>query len=259
MRLQDAVAVVTGASRGIGKATAIALAREGAHVVCAARSTEDAPSKIPGTIDETVREIQALGRRALAVPCNLMKDEEVGALARRTLDEFGRIDLLINNAGTMYRVPFAEMTMKQWDVVLNVNLRGTVLCTKAFLPKMMEQRSGCIINVSSGAASVPLAQLVELNLHNLAYSVSKLAVDHLTEGLALELRPYNINVTCLRVDVNIAAEGAVYYNPDIDYSQAEKPETGAEAILWLATHESDYNGRVVSITEIRQARLAASG
>jgi NAD(P)-dependent dehydrogenase (short-subunit alcohol dehydrogenase family) len=256
MKLQDAVAVITGASRGIGRATALAFAREGAHVVCAARSTEAAPSKVPGTIDETVREIQAMGRRALAVPCNLLKDEDTEALARRTLDEFGRVDILINNAGTMYRVPLAEMSMKQWDVVLNVNLRGTVLCTKLFLPQMMEERRGCIINVSSGAASVPLAELAELNLHNLAYSVSKLAVDHFTEGLALELRPHNINVTCLRVDVNIAAEGAVYYNPDIDYSQAEKPEAGAETILWLATHDSDYNGRVVSITEIRQARLA---
>ncbi len=258
MKLEGAVAVVTGASRGIGKATALALARQGAHVVCAARSTEAAPSKVPGTIDETVREIQALGRRALAVPCNLVRDEEVEALARRTLDEFGRIDLLINNAGTMYRIPFAEMTMKQWDVVLNVNLRGTVLCTKAFLPQMIEQRRGCIINVSSAAASIPLEELVALNLHNLAYSVSKVAVDHFTEGLALELKPYNINVTCLRVDVNIAAEGAMYYNPDIDYSQAEKPEAGAEAILWLATHDSDYNGRIVTITETRQARLAGS-
>lgn len=250
MKLEDAVAVVTGASRGIGRATALALAGEGADVVCAARSTEAVPSKLPGTIEETARQIEALGRHALAVPCNISQEEQVEALAERTLADFGRIDILVNNAAVNYWAPFVETPTKRWDLVLNVNLRGTVLCTKAFLPPMLEQGSGRIINVSSGAAT-DVQATVELGI--IPYSVSKAAVEKLTEGLALELRPRDIAVNCLRIEMGIATEGARLMNPDIDYSGWEKPEAAAEAILWLATRELSYTGHIVTIAEVRDA------
>ena len=250
MRLRDAVAVVTGASRGIGRAVAIAMAQEGARVVCTARSTEAAPSKLPGTIEETARQIQALGGRALALPCDISQEEQVEAMAQRTLAEFGRIDILVNNAAVNFWAPFAETPMKRWDLVLNVNLRGTVLCTKAFLPQMLEQGSGHILNFSSGATTDAEATA---KLGILPYAVSKAAVEKLTEGLALELRPHDIAVNCLRIEMSIATEGARLLNPDIDFSGWEKPEAAAEAILWLATRELAYTGHAVTIAEIRQA------
>ena len=245
MKLQDAVAVVTGASRGIGRAIALALAGEGAHVVCSARSSEANPSKLPGTVEEAARQVQALGRRGLAYPCDVTKEEEVEALARRTLAEFGRIDILVNNAGISFPATLSETPMKRWDLVMNVNLRGPVLCTKAFLPQMMEQGSGRIINISSYLAEAFLPGM-------LSYSVSKIALERLTQGLAIELQPYGIAVNALRIEVFIASEGWMLRNPDLDYSTWEKPEAAAEAVAWLASREPGYTGQVVTIAEVRQ-------
>lgn len=253
MTLGGAVAVVTGASRGIGKAVALALAKEGASVVCAARSTDEAPSRAPGTIGETARQIRALGGRALPVPCDLLIDEQVEALAQATLAEFGKVDILVNNAGYLFRSPFSELPMKRWDLMFGVNLRGTALCTKVFLPHMLAQGSGRILNVSSGAAASSLAMAeVDAKLGTLAYSIAKTGVERFTEGLALELKDTGISVNCLRVDILVAAEGAMEGNADIGYGIAEPPERAAEAMLWLLRRPISYTGRVVSMTDIRQ-------
>jgi len=250
MKLEDSVAVVTGASRGVGRATAVVLARAGAHVVCTARSTESTPSKMPGTIDETVQQVRALGRGALAVRCDVSQEDQVEALAQRTLAEFGRIDILVNNAAANYWAPFVDMPMKRWDLVMNVNLRGAVLCTKAFLPHMVQQRSGRIVNVSSGAAVDPE---IAAGFTMLAYAVSKAGLEMFTRGLALELRPHQIVVNSLRIETYVATEGAVMFNPEADYSTWEKPETAGEYILWLATRAPDFTGHVMTMAEVRQA------
>jgi citronellol/citronellal dehydrogenase len=253
MQLQDAVAVITGASRGIGRATALALAQAGANVVCTARSSAATPSKLPGTIEETAQQAQAFGRRAVAVRCDISQEAEVEALAQRTLAEFGRIDILINNAAVNYWAPFVDMPMKRWDLVLNVNLRGTILCTKAFLPHMRQQGGGRILNVSSGAAT---DLEVAASMGMLAYATSKAAVETFTKGLALELRPDRIAVNCLRIETGVVTEGAVFFNPDFDYSGWEKPETAAADILWMATREPSYTGHVVTMAEVSQALAA---
>lgn len=250
MQLRDAVAVVTGASRGIGRATALALAREGASVVCTARSSDDAPTKLPGTIEETVRMVRETGGTAVAVPCDVSREEQVEALAERTLGEFGRVDVLVNNAAVNAMAPFAETPLKRWDLVLNVNLRGTVMCTRAFLPAMIERGGGSIVNVSSGAVTdIPIT--VELGI--IPYAVSKVAVERFTTFLAEELRPDAIAVNCLRIEEAIATEGARLANPAADFWGWETPEACAEAILWLATRESDYTGRVLTLAEVREA------
>ena len=250
MKLKDSVAVVTGASRGIGRATAMVLARAGAHVVCTARSTESAPSKMPGTIDETVQQVRALGRRALAVRCDVSQEDQVEVLAQRTLAEFGRIDVLVNNAAANYWVPFVDMPMKRWDLVMNVNLRGAVLCTKAFLPRMVRQRCGRIVNVSSGAAVDPE---IAASFTMLAYAVSKAGLEMFTRGLAVELRPRQITVNALRIETYVATEGAVMFNPEADSSTWDQPETAGEYILWLATREPDFTGEVMTMAEVREA------
>jgi len=243
--LLDQVAVVTGASRGIGRAIAIDFARAGADVVVGARSSDSAPSKLPGTIEQTAREVEATGRRALAVATDVTDEAQVQALAERTLTAFGRIDILVNNAGISFPAPFAQTPLKRWDLVMNVNLRGPVMCTQAFLPRMLEQGAGRIINISSYLAEAMMSGMM-------SYSVSKIALEKLTQYLAEELQPEHIAVNALRIELMIATEGWRFRNPDVDYSTWDKPDAASQATLWLATRDLSYTGRVVTIAEVRQ-------
>ena len=255
--LAGQVAVVTGASRGIGRAIAVEFARAGADIVVAARSSEKAPSKLPGTIEETARQVEAAGRRpngrpsgrALAVPMDVTDEAQVQAMAQRTLDEFGRADILVNNAGISFPAPFSQTPLKRWDLVMNVNLRGPIMCTQAFLPHMLERGSGRIINISSYLAEVLMPGMM-------SYSVSKIALEKFTQALAAELEPKSIPVNALRIEMWIATEGAQYSNPNIDYSTWEKPEAASEATLWLATRDPSYTGQAVTIAEVRQQMAA---
>lgn len=248
MEIKGTVAVVTGASRGIGRAAALALARAGAHVVCAARSTTATPSKLPGTIDAVADEVRALGRGALAVRCDISQEEQVEALARCTVEEFGRVDILVNNAAVNYMAPFADTPMKRWDLVLNVNLRGSVLCTKAFLPSMLKQRRGRIVNVSSSTAVDPE---ITARLGIVAYATSKAGLETFTRGLAIELRPHTVAVNALQIETSVASEGAVFANPGLDF--ADTPEAVGTDILWLATRAPSFTGHVLTMAQVRKA------
>ena len=250
--LSGQVAVVTGASRGIGRAIAVDFARAGADVVVAARSSEKAPTKLPGTIEETAREVEAAGRHALAIPMDVTDEAQVQAMAQRTLEEFGRVDVLVNNAGISFPAPFSQTSLKRWDLVMNVNLRGPVMCTQAFLPRLLEQGGGRIINISSYLAEVLMPGMM-------SYSVSKIALEKLTQALAAELQPKSIAVNALRIEMNIVTEGWQYLNPSIDYSNWEKPEAASEATLWLATRDPSYTGQVVTIAEVREQMAAGGG
>src|SRR3972149_451085 len=119
-------------------------------------------------------EVEATGRRALAVATDVTDEAQVQALAERTLTAFGRIDILVNNAGISFPAPFAQTPLKRWDLVMNVNLRGPVMCTQAFLPKMLEQGSGRIINISSYLAEAMMPGMM-------SYSVSKIALEKLSQ------------------------------------------------------------------------------
>ncbi len=244
---ESAVAVVTGASRGIGRHIALALARDGMDIVCAARSTKDAPSKLPGTIEETAEQVEALGGRALAVACDIRDEAQVNAMIVQTIDAFGRLDVLVNNAAVVAPAPFAEITTKRWDLMLNVNLRGTMLCSRAVLPRMVEQGAGRIINISSGAVT---DAEVTAKLGIIPYAVSKAAVEALTEALAVELQPRGIAVNCLRIESAIATEGARLADPGVD-TEWEQPEAAADAVRWIASQKVDYTGRIVTMAEVR--------
>ena len=184
--LQDKVAIVTGASRGIGRAVALGLAREGCAVVVAARS-ETSTEKLPGTIHEVVREIEAAGGRALAVPCDVRDEAQIEAVAARTLERFGHIDILVNNAGALWWRPLIETPAKRFDLVMGVNARAAFLCCRAVVPAMKASRWGHIINMSPpmDLALVP---------GRIAYALGKLGMTMLSLGLAEELRGDNIAV-----------------------------------------------------------------
>ena len=221
--MSNPVVVVTGASRGIGKQIAIDFARAGADVVVTARSSETAPSKLPGTIEETARLVAAEGRRGLAIPMDVTSQEQIEATAERVQKEFGRCDILVNNAGISAPAKFHETPLKRWDLVMNVNLRGPVMCMQAFLPGMV------------------------------SYSVSKIALEKLTWYAGTELRQHNIPVNALRIELMIATEGWVLRNPGADLTGWEKPEAASEATLWIATQPASYTGKVVTIGEARKA------
>ena len=180
--MKDKIAIVTGAGQGIGRGIALALAKDGAKVVVA---------DITDKRFEVVKEIEALGSQALAVKCDVSNRSDVESMVKEALNKFGRVDILVNNAGIYPFKPFAEMTEQDWDRVLNVNLKGVFYCVKAVLPKMIEQRYGKIINLSSIAGSVVgFPSLVH-------YSASKAAIAGFTKSLALEVAQHGINVNAI--------------------------------------------------------------
>lgn len=244
--LLDQVAFVTGASRGIGRQIAIDFAKAGAHVVVAARTSEANPSALPGTIEATARDVEAQGRRALCLPLDVTKEDQIAEAAKRTLDEFGRCDILVNNAAISSPATFAETPLKRWDLVMNVNLRGPVMCMQAFLPHMMERKSGRIVNVSSILAELVMSPMV-------TYSVSKAALEKMTQYAGVELRDYNVAVNALRIEMSIATEGWMLRNPGMDFSDWEKPNAASEAALWMAMQPPTFTGQIVTIGEAREA------
>ena len=240
--LDGKVAIVTGASRGVGAATAVALAREGCAVVCAARSTDAAPKRLPGTIDAVVAQIHAAGGTALAVPTNLAVEEDVVAMVARAVEEYGRLDLLVNNAAITF-VGDLQMPTKRFDLIMDVNVRAPFIAIREAVPHMRAGGGGSIVNVSSAAALVPVTQMS-------VYGVSKIALEHVTLDAARELSADNITVNCFRIDVSVATEGFMANVPDGDHERWERPEVAAEGILWMLRQPMPYTGWRESMFEL---------
>jgi citronellol/citronellal dehydrogenase len=242
MKLEGKVAIVTGASRGIGKAIALALAVEGARVVVAAR-TEREGGPFPGTIYKTADEIRALGKSALPVKTDVTNEDSVEELVKKTLQEFGAIDILVNNAGINIAGKVLDIPVKRWDLVIAVNLRGTFLCTKAVLPTMVQRRSGSIINLSSVVGT-------RMIVFDLAYGVAKAAIERFTQGLAEELNEYNIAVNALCPSLT-DTEGFGQWMLGVDRSGWQKPEMWGKYAVFLANQDaSSLTGRVLSAEEL---------
>ena len=232
MKLDGKVAVVTGASRGIGKAVAELFAREGAKVVVTARS-ETESERLPGTIHRTVDEIQADGGQALAIRCDIRHEEEVEAMARQTVAAFGPVDILINNAAATYPAPAQDFPLKRWDIIMDVNVRGSFLCIRSVLPAMIERRAGSIVNITSGAG-VMEARTHQGRLPSLGYGVSKAALNKLTINLSKELEGDGVAVNALMPKTAVATEGAIaFFGGKVDPSYTG-PENMAQASLHLA-------------------------
>jgi citronellol/citronellal dehydrogenase len=200
MRLKGKVAIITGASRGLGHDFALDFAGEGADVVIAARTETE--TKLPGTISKTANEVRVLGARALAIRCDVTSEESVHGMVQKVLQEFGRIDILVNNAAVAWWPPITDTPLKRFELVLRVNLIGPFLCVKAVLPTMIEQKRGSIINISSQAANKRVR-----GFSGISYGVSKAALERFTWGLAAELGQYNIAVNAIKPLKAIKTEG----------------------------------------------------
>ena len=196
MDLDNKVAVITGGASGIGKGTALAMARQGADLVIA--DVNDT------RLEQTRTEIAALGRRALAVHCDVSRDADVDRLAELALREFGRVDLLMNNAGVVLRGALEQIPLADWEWAFGINVLGVVRGIRAFLPHMIERGSGYIVNTGS------IAGLIALTGEGAPYVASKFAVVGLSEALALYARPKGIGVSILcpgAVDTNLHETG----------------------------------------------------
>jgi NAD(P)-dependent dehydrogenase (short-subunit alcohol dehydrogenase family) len=241
VELTGKVALVTGASRGVGAATAIALAEAGCAVAVAARSTKDQPQKTPGTLDETVAKIEAAGAQALAVPTNLAVEDEVVAMVETTASHFGGIDILVNNAAITFPGDL-DIDKKRYDLTMQVDARSPMVAIRAAAPYLRATGSGVVCNISSVAALLPIPGLM-------VYGMAKAALEHLTINSAAQLAP-DIRVNCFRIDVPVASEGFVANLPDADHSDWEPSEVAAEGILW--TLRQDFTGRLLSMNWLRQ-------
>lgn len=183
MKLENRVAFITGGGVGIGKAISLMFAHEGAHVSLAAKSTNQ--------MEDVAREIRALDRKALVNTMDITSVEQVNHAAKDTINEFGKIDILVNNSGIAGpTVPIYEVTPEQWDEIFAVNLRGAFLCCRAIVPTMIEHRYGKIVNISSTAAKKPLA-------NRSPYPATKMGLIGFTRGLAVELGKFGITANAI--------------------------------------------------------------
>ncbi|HTM47710.1 MAG TPA: SDR family oxidoreductase [Bryobacteraceae bacterium] len=187
--LSGRVALVTGASRGIGKALALRLAQEGADLVIAAKSVEST-EKLPGSIHETAAAVRALGRRALPVAIDVRDEQAIGAMVERTIAEFGRLDILVNNAGAIWLKPVLETPPKRFDLMMNVNVRAAYAAAYYALPHMRNQRWGHILNMCPALS-------LRATPGKVAYMISKLGMARVAIGIAEEHRADNIAANTL--------------------------------------------------------------
>jgi len=236
MKLDNRVAIVTGARRGIGRGAALALAKEGATVVVSDISQEDC--------QRVVAEIEDLGRKGLALKCDVTSRAEVDEMVRRTAAELGKVDILVNNAGIISYKPFLELTDEDWDAIMTVNLKGQFICAQAAAREMMKNGWGRIINIasiSSGGCGIAYPLVAH-------YTASKGGVIALTEALALELAPHGINVNAIcpgAIDTDMAkgAKESGQLEPllaRIPKHRLGQPEDVANLVAFLASEESDY-------------------
>ncbi len=234
-RLDNRVAIVTGGARGLGKVFCMAMAEEGAKVVVADILKEEA--------EQTAREIREKGGTSMSIKVDVSSEEETFRMAADTVKEFGRIDILLNNAAVLYglgRRPFYEISAKEWDSLMSVNLGGPFLCTKAVFPQMKAQQKGTIINMASETAFTGSRGFIH-------YVTAKGGILSLTRSLAAELGPYNIRVNTIApgfTDTEAArtvTDDITKYNTSrTPLGRLEQPEDLVGAVIFFASDESDF-------------------
>ena len=235
MRLKNKFAIITGGAKGLGRAFALKMAEEGAGVLVVTRKDLD-------NLKETVRQVEAMGGKAAWFQGDVTKPEDMEAMAKTAMDRFGKIDILINNAAVydgIKRKSFIEIDVKEWDLVMGVNVKGAFLATQAVFPYMKEQNSGKILNLSS--------EVFFTGSHGFAhYVASKGGIIGLTRALAIELGPHNICINCLApgfTDTE-ASRGITdvkkYDTSKTPINRLEKPEDLTGAAAFFASGDSDF-------------------
>ena len=241
MNLVNKVAIVTGAGRGIGKAIAIALAREGANIIAIDVDIQ--------TAEEVAKEIKSLDRQALAIQVDVSDSKEVNRMVQSVLKKFKRVDILVNNAAIIKRGSIEDLTEEDWDRVMDVNLKGAFNCAKAVVGTMKKQRYGKIVNISSIAGKIgDLASAP-------CYGASKAGMTCLAKSLARELASYGINANvvaphAIKTDMSKewSEEKRKSIIADIPLGRLGEPEDVAEAVVFLVSDKAKFiTGEVLDV------------
>lgn len=243
LRLENQVAIITGGSRGIGRAVALAFAREGARVAIAAVEDRQA-------LDNVENEIIVAGADAMAVLVNVARRGDVDRLVQSVIARWGRIDILINNAGVLRLAPLENISEERWDETLAVHLKGTFNCTQAVLPFMKQQRKGKIINLAAPSALRGSYGVAD-------YAAAKGGIIAFTRNAASELKSYNIQVNCISPTANTRMTEAltIFRREHLGIARRERdfvpPEAVAPAFVFFASADSDYvSGQLLEVGRI---------
>lgn len=249
-KLDGKAAIVTGASRGIGQAIAELFAKEGARVVCAARTLKEGDHALPGSLEATVEGIRSAGGEASAVTADVSQEAECLALVDAARRLYGPVDILVNNAALNYYVPITEYATNRWIRSFAVNVHAPFVLSKAVLEDMVPRRSGAIVNISSGAAIGPgRGPYADTTVRGgTMYGASKAALERFTQGLAQEMAQHRgIAVTAVSPSRVVPTPGTVFHKlvTGMDDPRGEPPEYMARATLLLASEPAEtVNGRV---------------
>jgi len=255
-RMAGRTAVVTGASRGIGRTVAELLAAEGARVVCVARTLREGDHRLEGSLDSTVAAIRGAGGEATAAAADISAESECLKLVETARAAYGRIDTLVNNAALNYYIPTVEYPTSRWIRAFAVNVHAPFILSKAVLPDMIAGRRGAIVNISSGSAIGPgrgpyKDQTVR---GGVMYGATKAALERFTQGLAQEVSQHGgIAVACVSPSRTVPTPGTVYHKlmASLDDPRGEPPIMMARAVLLLASEPADkVNGRVTYSQQI---------
>ncbi|MEZ5855969.1 MAG: SDR family NAD(P)-dependent oxidoreductase [Hyphomicrobiaceae bacterium] len=256
-KLDGRVAIVTGASRGIGEEIAKLFASEGAKVVCAARTLNEGDHRmLSGSLAGTVAQIKAAGGEAIAVAVDVSKHEDCVRLVKAAEDAFGTPDVLVNNAALTYYRNIVDYNPKHWATAFAVNVHGPFMLSQAVLPGMIKLRRGAIVNISSGSAigpgRAPFKDARPVNGGTM-YGATKAALERFTQGLAQEVAEHGIAVSAVSPSQVVATPGTVYHKiaSGKDDPRAEPVDYMARSALLLASEPADkVNGRVTYSQQI---------
>jgi NAD(P)-dependent dehydrogenase (short-subunit alcohol dehydrogenase family) len=256
-KLDGRIAIVTGASRGIGEEIARLFAQEGARVVCAARTLNEGDHRfLSGSLSGTVSKIEDAGGQAIAVAVDVSNEEGCQRLVNTAQDAFGTVDILVNDAALTYYKPIIDYNVKHWVKAFAVNVHGPFVLSKLVLPGMITLRRGAIVNISSGSAigpgRAPFKDARPVGGGTM-YGATKAALERFTQGLAQEVAMHNIAVTAVSPSQTVATPGTVYHKlmSGMDDPRGEPTAYMARAALLLASEAADkVNGRVTYSQQI---------
>lgn len=241
MFLQDQIAIITGATRGIGKSIALTLAKKGASLVINGNQEK--------LLNELALEIEQLGQKCFVQVGDISDPAIVNRMVETAIEHFGRIDILVNNAGINMRTSTLEMKLDDWQRVMDINLNGTLHCCRAVLPVMIKQKCGKIVNVSSSTSKTPHRNASP------SYGASKAGVNYLTQHLALEMAKHNIYVNAVcpgPIETDMSTQWTEEYRQQvlarIPLGKLGIPQNVADAVLFLSSSMSDFiTGETINI------------
>ena len=256
-KLDGKVAIVTGASRGIGAEISRLFAKEGARVVCVARTLKEGDHILEGSLEVTCAQIRESGGEATAIAANISLPEDCARLVEETKAAYGPADVLVNNAALTYFIPIKDFPLSRWLRTWSVNVHAPFLLSQLVLPDMIEAKGGSIVNISSSSAigpgRAPYNENARKDIAETCYGAQKAALERFTQGLALEVYEYGVSVTCLSPSVVVPTPGTLYHKlvSSMDDPKGEHPELMAKATLLLATEPQEkITGRVTYTQEI---------